>query len=168
VANAGLVLAAPYLPHLFRKLGLLREDDGAEPRHGLRDAEAVSRGVHVLQYLVDGRTHTPEHELALNKVLCGVPLSTPVDAYIELADEERATCDHLLAAIITNWGAIPGTSTAGLRETFLQREGRLDDRDGAWRLTVQRKTLDLLVDRLPWSISVILHPWMPMRLHVTW
>lgn len=168
VGNAGLVLAAPYLPHLFRRLGLLHEEDGAEPRPGLRDAEAVSRGVHVLQYLVDGRTRTPEHELALNKVLCGVPLATPVDASIELSDEERATCDHLLAAIITNWGAIPGTSVAGLRETFLQREGRLVERDGAWRLTVQRKTLDLLVDRLPWSISVILHPWMPMRLHVTW
>jgi hypothetical protein len=168
VGNAGLVLAAPYLPHLFRRLGLLHEEDGAAPRPGLRDAEAVSRGVHVLQYLVDGRTRTPEHELALNKVLCGVPLATPVDAAIDLTDEERETCDHLLAAIITNWSAIPGTSVAGLRETFLQREGRLVDRDGAWRLTVQRKTLDLLVDRLPWGISVILHPWMPMRLHVAW
>mgnify|MGYP006143546951 FL=1 len=166
MGNAGLVLAAPYLPHLFRKLGLLREEDGAEP--GLRDADAVSRGVHVLQYLADGRTRTPEHELALNKVLCGVPLAAPVDAAVDLTAEERTTCDHLLAAIIANWGAIPGTSVAGLRETFLQREGRLIVRDGAWRLTVQRKTLDLLVDRLPWSISVIVHPWMPMRLHVTW
>jgi hypothetical protein len=168
VGNAGLVLAAPFLPQLFGKLGLLREDDGAEPRPGLRDAEAVSRGVHALQYLVDGSTSTPEHALALNKVLCGVPLATPVDAGIELSDGERATCDHLLAAIITHWGAIPGTSVAGLRETFLQREGRLEERDGAWRLAVQRRTLDLLVDRLPWSISVVLHPWMPVRLHVTW
>ncbi|HVG46490.1 MAG TPA: contractile injection system tape measure protein, partial [Longimicrobium sp.] len=166
VANAGLVLASPFLPHLFASLGLLGEGEDGRPR--LRDAEAVSRGVHLLQYLVDGRTDTPEPALALNKVLCGVPLATPVDASIQMTGEEQATCDQLLAAMLARWEAIRGTSVAGLRETFLQREGRLNGAEGGWKLTVQRKTVDVLVDQVPWSISVVLHRWMPAPLHVTW
>jgi hypothetical protein len=33
---------------------------------------------------------------------------------------------------------------------------------------VQRKTLDILVDQVPWSIGVVFHAWMPAALHVTW
>lgn len=166
VANAGLVLAAPFLPRLFTTLELLAEDE--DGRRALRDAEAVSRAVHLLQYLVDGSTATPEPALALNKVLCGVPLATPVDASADLDARERAACDLLLASLLAGWTALSGTSVAGLRETFLQREGRLNAVDGGWRLTVQRKTLDVLVDELPWTLSVVLHDWMPGPLHVTW
>ncbi|MGS0742589.1 contractile injection system tape measure protein [Glaciimonas sp. GG7] len=51
---------------------------------------------------------------------------------------------------------------------FLQREGRLILREGKWTLTVSRKTLDILLDQLPWGISVVLHPWMPHPLSVEW
>ena len=32
----------------------------------------------------------------------------------------------------------------------------------------ERKTLDVLVDQVPWSIGVVFHAWMPGALHVTW
>jgi hypothetical protein len=57
---------------------------------------------------------------------------------------------------------------AGLRETFLQREGKLQRTHDGWKLRVQRKTLDVLVDQIPWSISVVFHAWMPQPIHVTW
>jgi hypothetical protein len=57
---------------------------------------------------------------------------------------------------------------AGLRETFLQREGKLQPTHDGWKLRVQRKTLDVLVDQIPWSISVVFHAWMPQPIHVTW
>ena len=70
IANAGLVLVAAFLPHLFTTLDVLEE----APTGGKRvRANAVSRMVHLLQYLVDGRTDAPEPLLCLNKVLCGVP-----------------------------------------------------------------------------------------------
>jgi hypothetical protein len=33
---------------------------------------------------------------------------------------------------------------------------------------VQRKTLDVLVDQIPWSVSVVYHRWMAQPLYVTW
>lgn len=172
VGNAGLVLANPYLPTLFRKLGILQEpEEGGEDEEdgeGLGNRAAASRAVHLLQYLVDGRTSAPEPELVLNKVLCGLAPETPVDVDYEPGDEERETLDDLLRTMLSNWPALSGTSVAGLRETFLQRDGRLTRREDGWYLKVQRKTLDVLVDQVPWSLAVIYPRWMPAPLHVDW
>ncbi|HEX6901171.1 MAG TPA: contractile injection system tape measure protein [Thermoanaerobaculia bacterium] len=165
VGNAGLALTGPFLPHLFRSLDLLGEEDG---KVRLRDDAAVSRAVYLLQFLVDGRTDAPEPELAFNKVLCGVPVSTPVDREIVPTEREREVCGQLLRSMIANWPIISNTSVAGLQETFLRREGRLQSSDDGWKLRVQRKTLDVLVDQVPWSVSVVYHSWMPQPVHVTW
>ena len=166
INNAGLVLTGPFLPHLFETLDLLHLDD--EGRTSLRSREALSRAVHLLQYLVDGCTSAPEPLLVLNKILCGVPVSAPVDRDIEPAETERATCDHLLRAMIANWTTISNTSIAGLQETFFRREGKLERRDEGWKLRIQRKTVDVLVDQVPWTISVIFNRWMAQPLYVDW
>jgi hypothetical protein len=166
VANAGLILANPFLPHLFDTLDWLVRDAAGKPH--LRDEATASRAVHLLQYLVDGHTGRPEPRLALNKVLCGMSIAVPVARAIDPTEIERQTCDTLLRSIIENWPILRNTSIAGLRETFLQREGKLTYADVGWRLQVQRKTLDVLVDQVPWSIGVVFHPWMPTALHVTW
>ncbi len=165
IANAGLVIAGGFLPQLFERLEVLEETKDGK-RRVRRDA--VSRTVHLLQYLVDGRTNTPEPLLCVNKVLCGVPLATPIEREIEMTPREQELCDTLLAAIIETWTIIKHTSVAGLRETFLQREGRLDRPSMGWRLRVQRKTVDVLLDQIPWTISTIAHSWMPEPLFVTW
>lgn len=166
LANAGLVLLHPFLPHFFRALNLLRDDP---PRIANTDhLDDATRAVHLLQYLVDQRCDAAEPELLLNKLLCGLAPETPVGPAITPTPDELAVCDSLLGAVIANWPAIAATSPAGLRETFLQREGRLQLRDGKWKLTVARKTVDVLVDMLPWAISMVLHPWMPAPLSVEW
>ncbi len=165
IANAGLVIVAGFLPQLFERLDVL---DESEPGKRRVRPDALSRVVHMLQYLVDGRTNAPEPVLCLNKLLCGVALAVPLAREIEMTPRERELCDTLLAAIIDNWTMIHGTSVAGLRETFLQREGRLERHSVDWRLHVQRKTVDVLLDHLPWTISVIAHSWMPEPLLVTW
>ncbi len=166
VANAGLVLVGAFLPQFFQALDLLGRDD--EGRVRMRDAEALSRAVHLLQCLVDGTTATPEAALALNKVLCGVSPADPVAGAIEATDAEREAVERLLKSVLGNWSVLQGTSIAGLRETFLQREGRLETSADGYRLTVQRKTLDVLVDQLPWSYSVLLHGWMRQPLYTRW
>jgi hypothetical protein len=166
VANAGLVLVGAYLPRFFDMLGLLAPDD--DGRRRLRDTEALTRAVHLLQFLADGRTDAPEAHLALNKVLCGATPADVVGASIDLSDDERASAEGLLRALIGHWTIVANTSIAGLRETFLQREGRLEDTSDGWRLTVQRKTLDVLVDQVPWSFSVLRHDFMPRPLYTRW
>jgi hypothetical protein len=166
IGNAGLVLTSPFLPHLFETLDLLGEDEQGQTR--LRDKEAVSRAVHLLQYLVNGSTSTPEPSLALNKIICGVATSTPIEREIELTEQERELCERLLKSMIANWKIIENISIAGLRETFLRREGKLVGAPEGWKLRVQRKTLDVLVDQIPWSIAVVFHNWMSQSLYVNW
>ncbi len=161
VANAGMVLAAPYLPRLFGMVGLLEEGR-------FRDEAAAARAVHLLQYLVDGATQSPEPVLLLNKILCGVPLDTPVPRDVALTEAECTAVEGLLGGIIANWTALGRTSVAGLRETFLQREGRLTLKDDAWHLLVEPRAFDMLLDRLPWSIATLRLAWMDRVLHVEW
>ncbi len=166
IANGGLVITAPFLPHLFHSLNMLEPDD--QGRQRWLNPDVGSRAVHLLQYLADANTSAPEPTLVLNKLLCGLEPSTPIAPGIELTERETELCDQLLGAILANWTALANTSVAGLRETFLQREARLNYADNRWHCRVNRRTLDVLVDSIPWSFAVILNNWMPTPIHVTW
>ncbi|MFN8995648.1 MAG: contractile injection system tape measure protein, partial [Pseudomonadota bacterium] len=76
--------------------------------------------------------------------------------------------EGLLGGIVANWTALGRTSVSGLRETFLQREGRLTLKDDAWHLLVEPHAFDMLLDRLPWSIATLRLAWMDRVLHVEW
>ena len=70
--------------------------------------------------------------------------------------------------MIANWKVLGNTSVAGLRESFLQRGGSLKRHDEAWRLQVEPRAFDMLLDQLPWGYSTIKHPWMERVIHVDW
>jgi hypothetical protein len=159
--NAGQVLAAPYLPRLFSMLNLTE--------HAVfKDLKAAECAVHLLQFMVDERTDTPEYKLVLNKILCGVSTSLPIKRQIAIGDKEKELIESLLQGMIQNWKSIGNTSVAGLRESFLQREGRLQLKDDAWHLLVEQKAHDMLLDQIPWSFKTIKHPWMERVLYVDW
>ncbi len=166
INNAGLVLVAVFLPHLFKSLDLLHTNDQGKTR--LRSKRAVSHAVHMLQYLVDGSTSTPEHLLVLNKILCGESIHIPVEQSIDLIEREVQLCNQLFEAVKANWACMAGTSISGLQQTFLQREGRLTRTEKGWKLLVQRKTLDVLVDQVPWRLSITSEAWMPESISVVW
>ncbi|MCR6650877.1 MAG: contractile injection system tape measure protein [Cellvibrionaceae bacterium] len=166
IDNAGLVLVGVFLPHLFKSLNMLHTN--ADGKIRLRDKATFSRGVHILQYLVTGSSSTPEPLLALNKIMCGESIHASVEPRIELAEEELRMCEQLQRAVLANWTSLSNTSITGLQETFFQREGRLVQMDDGWKLTVQRKTVDILMDQVSWSFSVISQAWMPETLYVSW
>jgi hypothetical protein len=165
------VLFNPFLPRFFERLGLLTPaaaDDGAPSIQGL---EARSRAVHLLQWLVDERLETPEPDLALNKVLAGIDLTEPILPGHAASDDDLAIAQGLLDAVIQHWPPLVNTSPAGLRETFLQREGRLELPTlelNQWTLVVQRRTVDILMNQMPWPLSPVRHRWMPAPLYVDW
>ena len=161
VPLAGIVLLHPFLSILFTELTLI------ENRAWI-SLEASVKGAQVLAYLATGANHCPEYTLPLIKLLCGLPFETFVSPEITLTDTEKRATAEVLEAIISHWQALGNTSPAGLRESFLQREGKLTAVDGGWRLTVERKTIDILLDRLPWGFSMIKLPWMPDLLFVDW
>lgn len=161
ITNAGQVLLAPYFPVLFSRMGLLEGDHFV-------DLVAPVQAVAALQYLVDGIGDAPEYLMVLNKLLCGIESRRPMPQRCCLDSDQKALVDSLLTAAIENWHSIGETSPAGLRESFLQREGRLELNEEKWRLQVESRSYDMLLDRLPWSFSTIKFAWMPRAIHVEW
>jgi hypothetical protein len=161
VGNAGLVLAAPYMPQLFKMLDLMEEAK-------FKDERAAERAIHLLQFAVNESCDSPEFLLALNKILCGVASGIPIVREIAPLAREKEAIEGMLTAMIRNWTIIGNTSVQGLRESFLQRSGRLKLKDDGWHLRVEPKGIDVLLDRLPWGFSIIKHPWMTQPIYVEW
>lgn len=165
IENAGLVLLAAYAQRLFGTLGLLNGNVFV-------DAAAQQRAVHSLAYLVSGDCAGDETAWVLNKLLCGLAIADPVPTCADFDAGTRDLLDSLLRAVIEHWKTLGQTSIAGLRESFLQRTGRLSQRDGEhgrnWHLKVAPRAFDVLLDRLPWRYSTIKLPWMAEALYVEW
>ncbi|MEN8128662.1 MAG: contractile injection system tape measure protein [Pseudomonadota bacterium] len=161
LCNAGQVLVAPYLPRLFSMLDLTENS-------AFKDPNRAERAVHLLQFMVNERMDTAEYKLVLNKILCGVSTGLPINRKIAIGDREKELIESLLQGMIQNWKSIGNSSVAGLRESFLQREGRLQLKDDTWNLLIEQKPFDMLLDQIPWSFSPVKHPWMERIVYVDW
>ena len=161
VKNAGIVLLAPFLKPFFKELNLLKEDVW-------KNREAAFKGVHLLKFLSNGQTKTPEYSLVLEKILCGVSVDMPVPFDMVLEDKEIQEAESLLKAVIQHWKILKNTSIDGLRETFLKRDGLLTKKEDGWLLQVEQKTLDVLLDKIPWGYSTISLPWNSYLVFVEW
>lgn len=162
IDNAGLVLLWPYFTAFFTKLGLVENN-------AFVSIDASHRAVHLLQYLVTGNEEAePEHELLLNKILCGIDPAEPVSSDFIPTTAEKEECEQLLTAVIDNWSALKKISVHALRSTFIVKEGILRKDTGNWILDIERQTIDLLIDKLPWGISIIKMPWNKELVYVNW
>jgi hypothetical protein len=160
--NAGLVLFWPYLRIFFESRGLMQDGQ-------FLDQEAQYRAVHLLQFVATGTPESDdEFELALNKLLSGLPISEPVPELPPITEEEQAACVELIEAVVRNWSVIGQMSPDGFRGTYLLREGRLSLVDHGYELHIERKAFDIFLDRLPWGIGTIQLDWLPEMLYVYW
>lgn len=159
IGLAGLVLLHPFLPQLFRALGIADDETLLQP----------NKALYLLFFLATGECIAPEYELVLSKILCNISLDTVVESDIILSVEEQQEAEALLSAVIRHWEVLQNTGIEGLRETFLKRSGKLSQKsDGEWLLQVESKSYDLLLEQLPWGISMIKLPWMSQMLRVEW
>jgi len=161
VNNSGIVILHPFLKACFESLELV------DKKKFISD-EARQRAVLLLHYLATGETKVAEFNLTLQKVMCGYPLDDTLPDELLLTEKEIAESDNLLSAVTNYWVPLNNTSIQGLRNSFLQREGKLELRENGWLLTIEQKTLDILLGKLPWGISTIRLPWMEQLLNVDW
>lgn len=161
VSYSGLILTWPYLTRLFEHLGLAME--GA-----FITEEAQERAVLLLGYIASGNSNLEEPFLILSKFLCGWPLQKPIKREIHLQENEKEEIHSMLENLIQNWTILKNTSIQGLRETFFEREGKLQDEEEHWRLIIEQKGTDILLDHLPYSKSMIKLSWMKKMLKIDW
>jgi len=161
ITNSGLVLLWPYLEKLFGELKYLKEKRFKSDRD-------INRALLLLNSLVYGDEEREEHSMVLNKILCGVGTDFQLDLEMNLRKKEREEGEKMLKQFITHWKKLKSTSPDGLREAFLRREGSLEPQEGNWKLTVERKSIDVLMGALPFQVSMIKLPWMSNMIYVEW
>lgn len=162
VFNAGLVLLWPFIGGLFRRLGYVSGK-------AFVSQEKRERAVLLLQYVIDEQhTHPPEHLLPLNKLLCGMHPTDPIEHMADLDDTEKQEAVAFLAAVKAQWEQMKNTSVDTFRRTFLKREGALVFKNDNWELQVQHIAVDVLLKKLPWGVSTVKFAWTPTILFVKW
>jgi len=161
VQHAGLVLLHPFLEYYFMDFDLLKEGQ-------FKDNESQTFAIHLLHYLATKQELAAEYELVLEKFLCGWDLDLPIAREVSLSKEMKDEGERLLSATIKHWNALKNTSPDGLREGFLQRDGKLIPGDFQDRLVVESKAQDVLLSFLPWGYSIFKLPWKESALYVEW
>jgi hypothetical protein len=161
VDNAGLVLLHPFFDSFFKDFGLLAEGK-------FKDSESQTIAVHLLHYLATKQECAAEYELVMEKFLCGWDADLPIAREVTLSKEMKDESETLLKAAIKHWSALKNTSPDGLREGFLQREGKLILNDFQDRLIVESKAQDVLLSYLPWGYSIFKLAWMKGALYIEW
>lgn len=159
--NAGLVLLHPFFESFFNDFDLLKEGH-------FKDTESQTLAVHLLHYLATKQEFAAEHELVMEKFLCGWDPDLPIAREITISQQMKDESETLLSAAIRHWSALKSTSPDGLREGFLQREGKLILNNFQNRLLLENKAQDVLLSYLPWGYSIFKLPWMGNALYVEW
>lgn len=122
----------------------------------------------LLQHLLYDENEFEEPALLLNKLLTGYELEEPVPLCVEINEKERELADSLLKGVMQNWDKMQNTSLRGFRQSFLIRNGVLEEGEECWQLTVEEKAYDVLLDSLPWGFSPVRFAWMPKAVYVKW
>lgn len=161
VQNAGLILLHPFLKQFFTATGITGKQGNLSP-------ENFDLAVQTLHFLATGNENVFEGNLVFEKFLCGVPLKMPVQQKSLLTDSIKTEATDLLVEVVRYWPALKNTSADGLRQLFIQRDGKLIQEDTKYRLIVERKAQDILLESLSWNIAVIKLPWISNILFTEW
>jgi hypothetical protein len=161
--NAGIVLLSPFLPALFLRINATEKE--YDDHFKSRDAQI--RSMFALQYLVCEKTEFPETAMKLTKLLTGYPTGQPIPQSIELTEAEKRTIFSLLNTATSKWKQI-GSYADTFRNGFLNREGKIEEMNDYYLLTMRESAIDVLLDTYPWPYKTIKYPWMDKPIQVKW
>ncbi|PXY46377.1 contractile injection system tape measure protein [Flavobacterium hydrophilum] len=158
--NAGLLLVHPFMKSLFENCRLLNKDKT------INDPEVAA---HLLHYIATGQEQDYENAMAFEKFLCNIPIAEPIERNIILSEEMKKEGIAMLEAVLSNWDIMKTSSTELLQNEFLQRPGKLTvNGDESPTIIIERKTQDVLLEKLNWNLSIIKLAWKKRIIYVNW
>ncbi|WP_144282614.1 contractile injection system tape measure protein [Chryseobacterium echinoideorum] len=159
IQNAGLILIHPFLKTFFEHCDLF---DSKNNR--LLNPELCA---HLLHYIATGKTNAPEYDMAFEKFLCNIPSHQTINRHIKLTRKHKTQAENVIESVQHNWSAMKKSSIALLQNEFFQRPGKLVI-DHDYTLTVERKTQDILLEKLGWGIGLVKLPWQEKFIFINW
>lgn len=165
IQNAGVVLISPWFPMLFYRSGLLSED-----RRDFKNNESRIKAMFMIQYLIycQNNKEYKKEDLALNFILTRCPDNIDLPNRMELTEEDIQLMNSMLEGIKSNWDKMRHTSVEAFRQSFIQRDGKIEKSDRGWIITVESRAFDVLLDSLPWGYKMVRYPWMDRLIEVGW
>ncbi|MCF6334000.1 MAG: hypothetical protein L3J11_12015 [Draconibacterium sp.] len=161
VQNAGLILLHPFFKSFFFEIGIV-------DKQGDFVKEKLDLAVQSLHFIATGNENVFEGNLVFEKFLCGVPLKMPIQKESLLTDVIKAEVAVLMKEVIKHWPALKNSSPNDLRQMFIQRDGKIIQKEDKYKLIVERKAQDVLLEKLSWNISMVKLPWKKELLIVEW
>jgi hypothetical protein len=162
INNAGIILFYPKLKSLFTYHGLMEENNFISNENRYIAARLI-------QFVAQRNTDFKEYNLVLNKLLCGIDLEFPVYSNLEpdiiISENE---IHKFYTDCFKKWAFVRNTSLNGISDSLLLRNGKITDEQDHFILLVERKGMDVVLDSLPYPISVIHLPWMLKPIFVKW
>ncbi len=165
INNGGLVILCNFLSFLFKRTKLIIRKGN---NHEFIDEQARERAVLLTQYLITGNEDFKEHNLVINKIICGVELQKPININLKLTEKEKKEAELLLKSVIGHWKILGSTSIDGLRHTFLKREAVITFNRTTYNIKVEQKAIDVLLTKLPWTFQTIKLSWNNYVIFVEW
>lgn len=162
ISNAGLIIFHPFLPLVFRELKWT--DTGNQ----FASEQTQAKAILFLQHLLTAKSRFGEHELVLNKILCNWAPEKPLLTRCNFTRKEKMAAVDMYESLRSYWPVMATTSLAGLRESFIQRQGLLRKTQGGFLLQVEKRTIDILLDSLPISLHTIKLPWNEQIIFTEW
>lgn len=162
ILNSGLILFHPYLRYAFKDLKWIGDDNK------FVSSKAQQKAILFLQYMINGKSRQGEHLLVLNKLLCGWPIHLPVQTACVFSAREKQAAADILGSIKEHWSVIKNTSDRGVIESFIERPGVITRQASGFLLQIERKTIDILLDSLPFGLNTIKLPWNEYIIHTEW
>lgn len=160
IPHAGLILVHPFIKTFFEHCQILDPEN-----QQLLDPEL---GAHLLHYVATGKTNAPEYDMVFEKFLCNIPAHQPIGRHVKLSRKHKTQAKNVIESVRHNWSPMKNSSTALLQNEFFQRPGKLVVTDYDYTLTVERKTQDILLDKLAWGIGLVKLPWKEKFMYVNW
>jgi hypothetical protein len=159
VQNAGLIILHPFLKEMLKNCGLIGDNNTIINKE---------LAVHILHYAATKNENDFEHLLLFEKFLCGIEIEESIQREIKIEEKHKQQIEEMLLSVLEHWTALKSTSTDLLRSEFLQREGKLDWGELNPKLTIERKTQDLLLEKIPWNINIVKIPWIEKLIYTQW
>jgi len=159
IQNAGLIIVHPFIKPFLENCELL------DSNNEIIDKEVA---VHALHYVATQKEQQLESDMLFEKMLCGVSVQQPINRHIVLSPLIKKQVEELLQAILENWPILKNSSPDLLRSEFLQRPGLLSFKEDNPKITIERKTHDILLDKLPWGIGLCKLPWVEKLIFTDW
>ncbi|RZS92505.1 contractile injection system tape measure protein [Aquimarina brevivitae] len=159
IDNAGLILTHPFLAQLLLNCNLIND------QNEIIDKE---KAVHLLHYVATGKQQQPENLMVFEKFLCNLPINQPINRFVVLEDKVKYQVEDMLKSLLSHWSVLKNSSIELLQNEFLQRPGKLKVDQDRPQIIIERKTQDILLDKISWNISIIKLKWKDKLLFVDW